>query len=76
MVNNSLPADPGVIDKNEFVKGIEMLNDFMSNKPIQSDNYVHEPLDASTLFTLVDQNGDGRVQLNEFCECFRLSTQR
>ena len=73
----------GTIDKHEFARGIGMLNDFFANDPATlasckntSDIRVHEPLDASTLFTLVDQNGDGRVQLNEFCECFRLSTQR
>jgi len=60
----------GMVDRTEFTRGVAMLNQFMSGQ-----NEQHTPLDAVQLFALIDIDGDGAVQLNEFCECFRLSTQ-
>jgi len=54
----------GQISKAEFIKGIGALNKL---KPPHS-----EDLDAESLFELCDLDNSGEVELDEFCECYRL----
>ena len=49
----------------EFTQGVAKLNE------VADDGSMH--LDAAELFSLVDLDSSGEIDINEFCEAFRLS---
>merc|ERR1712166_334657 len=55
----------GKITIDEFTQGVAKLNE------IADDGSMH--LDANELFSLVDLDSSGEIDINEFCEAFRLS---
>jgi len=58
----------GKVDKKEFTKGVSVLNDHIKEQDPESV----ELLDSEVLFNLLDIDGGGSIELDEFCECFRL----
>ena len=55
------------MDKGEFLKGIKALNTHL-----EEWGQGAEPLDGDQLFGIIDIDKTGVIELDEFCECFRL----
>lgn len=53
----------GTIDRQAFVAGVELLN-----KRLPGDNQLHS---IDQLFNLLDMNGTGRVDINQFSQLFQ-----
>jgi len=55
----------GVIDREEFKAGVSVLNDKLGE--------IMDVESASDLFDVMDIDSNGEIDMNEFCECFRIT---
>ena len=62
----------GKVSKEEFTKGVQVLNDHFREAPNHSS--LTEELDAEELLDVIDLDKSGNIEFDEFCECFRLMT--
>jgi len=57
----------GQVDRSEFLRGVDVLN-----KVLQEKSNDHADLDGGALFDLCDLDNSETIELDEFCECYRL----
>lgn len=57
----------GVITKQEFIEGVEVINDELEDQ---------HRFDGERFFALLDFDGSGRISLNEMCEGYRIARIR